>query len=543
MTTKKPITFAQQEQLKCHLRSLAPHQLKCALYKLRNIVGSQLEASSKMISYKCYEFSIGYKVHKTFGYGRNETEAHINCIQNFLELLIEDETLFPLIKEMLTKNLTNETYETPDKPSRYDVFGKPSQLVDETLALDIWSQKADEEKEFLNGTELEIFKGNLGNISAIVQDISMNTSKLDFGDFLSDLVTNEKTNNKGIKQGKDFVEKKRRSVVECEIDLVKDKRESMGMKGNSETSTANTSNRRSTGSQENERRSFTHNHLTQINYETKRENELRRDSIVYRNEKENDFGNRKEIIIYSSRDDKRKDHILREQKSSRITGSYSRGLSKDFSKETACELTELNIKRDPRGSDGNCDCYKHLLEAMNKWEMLEREINRLSQENQFLKQLLVEKHKTQNTIRHMRSGSTIERSSASATSPLISGNTSINTQRRFTSHVIANPASMNKENEKIFNINLEQIVKDIPIDSFKKSERGISQGKRSYRNPSMEEASLRKCVPNPVRNPTRDGSLTERSTSNSTLVTRDTTNRDLSGQLSARTYYYKTRNW
>jgi len=54
MNTKKHTTFAQQQQLKCLLRSLNPQQLKGALYKLRNIVGSQLEASSKMISYKWF---------------------------------------------------------------------------------------------------------------------------------------------------------------------------------------------------------------------------------------------------------------------------------------------------------------------------------------------------------------------------------------------------------------------------------------------------------------------------------------------------------
>ena len=216
-------------------------------------------------------------------------------------------------------DLTTETYETPDKPSRYDAFGKPSQHIDDTLALDIWPPKADEEREMLNGTELDILKGNMGNISAIVHDISMNTSKLDFGDLLSDLVTNEKINNKGTKQGKEHNENKRKNTIENEMELMKEKRDNFVMKGNSEASTANTSNRRSIGSQENERRSLGHNNLPQITCDSKRgnKNESRRDSIMYRNEKENDSGNRNDIIIYSSRDDLRRGNTLREAKNLR----------------------------------------------------------------------------------------------------------------------------------------------------------------------------------------------------------------------------------
>jgi len=91
----------------------------------------------------------------------------------------------------------------------------------------------------------------------------------------------------------------------------------------------------------------------------------------------------------------------------------------------------------------------------------------------------------------------VERSSVIP--PLISANSTINTQRRFTSHALPHPSTMNKENEKIFNINLEQIVRETHRENNKKPERGISQGKRSYRNPSMEETSLKKCIPNSFR--------------------------------------------
>jgi len=192
---KKQTTFAQQQQLKCLLRSLNPQQLKGALYKLRNIVGSQLEASSKMISYKCYEFSIGYKAHRTFGYGRNETEAHINCIQNFLELLIEDENLYSLIKEILTKSVSNETCETPDRPQKHEnAYRLTTEPLEETLLFDHQTARADE-KEAFHMHKLDALKenaANISNISAIMFDSSFNASKLDLGELLKDLASNEK---------------------------------------------------------------------------------------------------------------------------------------------------------------------------------------------------------------------------------------------------------------------------------------------------------------------------------------------------------------
>jgi hypothetical protein len=40
-------------------------------------------------------------------------------------------------------------------------------------------------------------------------------------------------------------------------------------------------------------------------------------------------------------------------------------------------------------TNGKCECHKHLLEAMNKWEKLEKEIAKLTEENKVITDAIV----------------------------------------------------------------------------------------------------------------------------------------------------------
>ena len=94
--------------------------------------------------------------------------------------------------------IATETNEITDKTRDSNpVPGKPT-MTDETLALDAWPERFDGDKELENLTELNAFKGNMGNISAIEQDLSLSASKIDVRDLLGSLTNNEKETKKAM---------------------------------------------------------------------------------------------------------------------------------------------------------------------------------------------------------------------------------------------------------------------------------------------------------------------------------------------------------
>ena len=120
-----------------------------------------------------------------------------------------------------------------------------------------------------------------------------------------------------------------------------------------------------------------------------------------------------------------------------------------------------------------------------------------------MRQLLTEKHKATPPNFHARSGSTVEKSSPIP--DFDPGYSNINTQRRFTSHALPTGTSVNKENDKRFNLRLDRISKN--IDSENQDEKVIQQQQHQqkqqqpsrtklHRNPSMDEFSLRNYVTN-----------------------------------------------
>jgi len=192
--------------------------------------------------------------------------------------------------------------------------------------------------------------------------------------------------------------------------------------------------------------------------------------------------------------------------------------------------------------NADCDCYKYLLEAMSRWEGLEKQVNRLTQENQLLRQLLTEKQNVAMAGNfHARSGSTVEKSSSIP--DFDPGYSNLNTQRRFTSHALPTVTSVNKENEKKFNLRLDKISKNMGSENQDEKPQPQTMNRiKMHRNPSMDEFSLRNYVAPSYTSVQKEGPLTERSSYNSTLGTRDT-NRDRSSLLSTRTFTYKARNW
>jgi len=115
-----------------------------------------------------------------------------------------------------------------------------------------------------------------------------------------------------------------------------------------------------------------------------------------------------------------------------------------------------------------------------------------------LRQLLTEKHKATPPNFHARSGSTVEKSSPIP--DFDPGYSNINTQRRFTSHALPTVTSVNKENDRRFNLRLDRISKN--IDSENQDEKIPLQHQQQqppirtklHRNPSMDEFSLRNYV-------------------------------------------------
>ena len=65
-------------------------------------------------------------------------------------------------------------------------------MANDTLVLDAFSDKAGEDRALVNTNEPDILKNDIGNLSVIGHNISLNTTKLEFGDILSNLVTNTK---------------------------------------------------------------------------------------------------------------------------------------------------------------------------------------------------------------------------------------------------------------------------------------------------------------------------------------------------------------
>lgn len=100
------------------------------------------------------------------------------------------------ILKVILGGIATETNEITDKSPYSNPGPGKLTMTDETLALDALPERFEGDREFGNLTELNAFKGNMGNISAIEQDLSMSASKIDVRDLLGSLATNEKETRK-----------------------------------------------------------------------------------------------------------------------------------------------------------------------------------------------------------------------------------------------------------------------------------------------------------------------------------------------------------
>ncbi len=196
--------------------------------------------------------------------------------------------------------------------SKFDETGGATSRHDETL--DLCPGRLDDERERLNVTNFDNFKGTIGNISEIIHDVSPNASKLDFGDLLSDLVMNEKTGNLR-NYGKNEQEN-RRHKAERDIEKTKTKKEELLTRGSNEMSTDNSSNRRS--SQENERMYLRYNNEKQVLGEHKRRNTLdfKKDNLYPGLPLEKDFESlrKRNVIVYGEPEELKRKSVVKEVK-------------------------------------------------------------------------------------------------------------------------------------------------------------------------------------------------------------------------------------
>ncbi len=118
------------QQLKNIIRSLSDRELEKVLLNFENVSSAKIERSCKMVSYKwyylvydiychSYEATISSKNRKAngmfnynnnsygIGYGRSENEASMNCIKNFLEFVIEEDSGVQLVMRSLKKGITS----------------------------------------------------------------------------------------------------------------------------------------------------------------------------------------------------------------------------------------------------------------------------------------------------------------------------------------------------------------------------------------------------------------------------------------------------
>jgi len=152
-------------------------------------------------------------IHKTWtanGYGRTETEASTNCIKNFLEMLMEDETSLSILIKALKKGnihniwskfiLTIKGSESSSHAAQAKEHNEKNPNVNNTLALNVsYAHAAENNTSFENKKDIEILSKNIGNISVIGNhrqsgDNNANVSQLEMDDLLLKMMLEDGAN-------------------------------------------------------------------------------------------------------------------------------------------------------------------------------------------------------------------------------------------------------------------------------------------------------------------------------------------------------------